>query len=200
MSVEQEGLRPLPLQGGMLGQVLEGLPAPVQGELECVALAEREGSARLPNLGLLGVLLDARVQQGEGWNNLTFLCLEGGELHPRCFVERVILKGLCISLLSLGLAPELSQGMSQAVGWGCASDVLMDGREGRLVPQVQALLQVGDTGFPPLQCRMSQPQNEVLRGRAGLGRNGSFVEKIDDLLVELEGQQVRRVLGEQDFP
>ena len=62
MSVEQEGLRPLPLQGGMLGQVLEGLPAPVQGELQGVALAEREGSTRLPHLGLLRVLLDACVQ------------------------------------------------------------------------------------------------------------------------------------------
>ena len=83
MPVEQEGLRPLPLQGGMVGQVLEGLTAPVQGELERVALAERKGSTGLPNLGLLRVLLDARVQQGEGWNNLAFLCMEGGELYSR---------------------------------------------------------------------------------------------------------------------
>jgi hypothetical protein len=46
----------------MLRQVLESLAAPVEGELQGVALAEREGSASLPDLGLLRVLLDALVQ------------------------------------------------------------------------------------------------------------------------------------------
>ena len=200
MPVEQEGLRPLPLQVRIVGQVLEGLAAPVEGEFQGVALAEREGSSSLPDLGLLGVLLNALVQQGEGWDNLALLCLEGSELHPRRLVERVVLKGLFVSLPCLGLASELSQCMSQAVGRGCASDVVMDGSEGWLVAQAQALLEVGDTRFPVLERRMSQPHDEVLRGRASLGGNGSVVEKIDDLLVELEGQQMRSVLGEQHFP